>query len=86
MDGFATDDLRYLCNLCAEKCRVFAALSETNGGFSVVCASKNMPLRQYAKIICEKGKGKCGGSDLMLTGRLSADKETIIRLFEEEII
>lgn len=86
VDGFATDDLRYLCNLCAGKCRVFAALSETDGGFSVVCASKTVPLRQYAKIICEKGKGKCGGSDLMLTGRLTADKETIIRLFEEEII
>ena len=86
VDGFATDDLRYLCNLCAEKCRVFAALSETDGGFSVVCVSRKVPLRQYAKIICEKGKGKCGGSDLMLTGRLAAGKETLIGIFEEEII
>lgn len=85
-DNFATDELRYLCNLCAGKCRVFAAISQSDGGFSVVCASKNVPLKKYAKIICEKGNGKCGGSDLMLTGRLTAEKETIIKLFEEEII
>ena len=79
------DELRYMCNLGAERCKVFAAISQCGDGYSMVCASKTVPLKKYSALICDKGKGKCGGSDLMLTGRLSAIKKEIISLFEEEI-
>lgn len=85
LPDFGMDELRYMCNLGAERCKVFAAISQCGDGYSMVCASKTVPLKKYSALICDKGKGKCGGSDLMLTGRLSAIKKEIISLFEEEI-
>ncbi len=82
---FSMDELRYMCNLGAEKCRVFTAISHCGEGYYMVCASKAVSLKKYSALICDKGKGKCGGSNLMLSGRLSAGKAEIISLFEEEI-
>lgn len=85
LPDFGIEELRYMCNLGVEKCKIFTAISPCGEGFSIVCASKYVPLKKYVSLICEHGKGKCGGSDLMLTGRLSASKDEIISIFEEEI-
>lgn len=82
LDG---DDLRGLANLAKGKCRVFAALSgDDKSGYLFVCASECVKLTSFRALISEKCKGKCGGSDLMLFGRMSAKKDEILKFFEEE--
>lgn len=80
-DNFEPDDLRALANLCAEKCRIFAALSPCEKGYVFVCASRRVPLKPLSPMISDIGGGRCGGSDLMLTGKLGADEKTLGQLF-----
>lgn len=85
-DCLSGDELRALANLCVDKCNVVAACSGSDGdGYLFVCASKRTPLRALAKTIGKNCNGKCGGSDLMLSGRLSVSREIIKNFFEETL-
>lgn len=85
-DCLSAEELRALANLCVDRCNIVAACSGSDAeGYLFVCASKRTPLRALAKTIGESCSGKCGGSDLMLSGRLSATKENIKRFFEEKL-
>lgn len=83
-DGLDMADLREMCNLCAEKCKIFAAFSgDDTNGYLMVIASKTVALRAIASDISTACRGKCGGSDAMLSGRATAKKDEIIIFFEE---
>ena len=81
---FGIDDLRKLCNLLIDKTdEVCAAISDTGDGYLFVCESKGINLRELSKKISSDLNGKCGGSETMISGKLSSDKETIIQYFEK---
>ena len=81
---FGIDDLRKLCNLLIDKTdEICAAISDTGDGYLFVCESKGINLRDLSKKISSDLNGKCGGSETMISGKLGADKETIIQYFEK---
>lgn len=56
--------------------------TETSDGWSYIIASKNLPLRTMAKDINAALRGKGGGSDSMIQGTVTADKEEIEEFFK----
>lgn len=81
---YGIDDLRKLCNLLLEKTeQLCAVISDSSEGYLFVCGSNNINMRNLSKKISSDLNGKCGGSDTMISGKLNADKEYIIKYFEE---
>ncbi len=72
--------LRYVADKGAEKCNIFIALGETDGGYNFVCCSKKSALKQILPDL--KALGLVGGgSDTMLQGKIAADKTKIYKFF-----
>ncbi|MBR6426410.1 MAG: hypothetical protein IKS28_01150, partial [Clostridia bacterium] len=81
---YGIDDLRKLCNLLLEKTeQLGAVISDSSEGYLFVCGSNNFNMRNLSKKISSDLNGKCGGSETMISGKLNADKEYIIKYFEE---
>ena len=56
---------------------IFGVFSASQGGYSYIIASSNVPLRAKSKEINASLSGKGGGSDAMIQGSVSADRKTI---------
>ena len=65
--------------------RVFAVFFRTEKqteGYQFVIASRTVPLKTYAAELQKTLGGKCGGSDKMLFGQATVEKETIRRCID----
>lgn len=82
-DDFSSDDLRTLVNGLTERTNgLCGAFSSYPGGYIFVIGSKTLKLKGRLSEINNAISGKSGGSDVMITGRCSADKNTIVSFFE----
>ncbi len=76
-EGLSAEDMRTVCNILVEKCRLAAIFTPIDGGYLYTVASKKIPLRGVARQINDAIGGKGGGSDEMMTGRATCAKEAI---------
>lgn len=80
-----TQDLRSFVNALDGKygglCAVFS--ENASGGYNFVVASKTVPLRELADKFRKTFGAKCGGSDVMIQGSVSANEEEIIKIVEQ---
>lgn len=80
-----TQDLRSFVNALDGKygglCAVFS--ENAGGGYNFVVASKTVPLRELADKFRKAFGAKCGGSDVMIQGSVSANEEEIIKIVEQ---
>ena len=74
--------LRYIADKGAEKCNVFAALCESDGGYNLVCCSKKIDLKQILPYLKQNLGLVGGGSSNMLQGKINADMQTIQDFFD----
>lgn len=72
-DDMDIPTLRYVADKGAEKCNIFVALSNANGGYNFVACSKTTDLKALLPEIKEKLGLTGGGSSNMLQGKISAD-------------
>ena len=80
--GISADDMRYCAGRMVERCRVFGIFSQTDKGFSYVCASSHTDMREFGKRLNAALSGKGGGTAAMIQGSVAADEGAIIRFFE----
>lgn len=76
------EGLRDYTNRLSEKCDVAAAFAPAKTGFTYSAASKKHNMRTLAPIINKALNGKGGGSETMIFGSFSADKNTALAFFE----
>lgn len=76
-EGLSAEDMRTVCNLLVNKCRVAAVFSKTPDGYTYTLASQRVPLRGCIKAFNEAVGGRGGGSDEMVTGRANGNREAI---------
>ncbi|SDA21281.1 alanyl-tRNA synthetase [Ruminococcus sp. YE71] len=82
--GIGRDALREVANKAVLLTDGIAGVfGEEEQGFSYIIASANVPLRAKSKEINSALGGKGGGSDQMIQGSVTADKETIEKFFSE---
>ncbi len=66
---------------------IFAVFAgDDASGYRFTATSKNVPLKQVASDIRKTLGGKCGGSDIMITGQISATKAEIRAFFEASTV
>ncbi len=81
-EGLSAEDMRTVCNILVEKCRLAAVFTPIEGGYTYTIASKTLPLRTLGREINAAINGKGGGAENMITGRASAEKEKIAAVIE----
>lgn len=76
-------DMRNLMNGALEKCGGISAVfcGSDENGYMFFAASKKLKMREQSIEMREKLGAKCGGSDEMIQGSVSADKKTIKKYF-----
>ena len=80
--GLSRDAMREIANKAVTLTDGAAGVfGEEEGGYSYIIASQNIPLRQKSKDINSALGGKGGGSDQMIQGSLTADKQTVEEYF-----
>lgn len=64
-------------------CAVF--VPSQNGGYNFVIASKTQPLKELAQKLRQSLGAKCGGSDAMIQGSVSAAEDEIRKMIEQSM-
>ena len=70
---------------CGGVCAVFTPKEGSDSTFSFVCGSRKGNMKAYAARLKEALGAKCGGTDEMIQGCISAEREKILKYFDEEI-
>ena len=82
--GIGRNTMREIANQAVKLTDGAAAVfSEEQEGFGYIIASEKLPLRTMAKDINSALGGKGGGSDLMIQGSLTAERDAIEKYFAE---
>ncbi|MBE6639988.1 MAG: alanyl-tRNA editing protein [Ruminococcaceae bacterium] len=76
------EGLRDYANRLAEKCAVAAAFAPAKTGFTYAAASKKHNMRTLAPVINSALGGKGGGSETMIFGSVTAEKEAVESFFK----
>ena len=84
-DGMSGDELRLLANAIKQKCGGVCAVMSPNSqnGYGYCLASEKVDLKENATLINKALGGVGGGQKTMIFGNFSAEKQTIIKFFEE---
>lgn len=78
-------DMRYLVNLCQEKCGICAVFSgDDASGYKYIIASRSRDMRALAPELNRVLSGRGGGSTQMIQGSVSATRNAIENFFAEE--
>lgn len=80
------DQLKNFANGLLVKCDTLAVLVPNRESFNYLVMSKSKPLRALSRELNKALNGKGGGSDEMIQGTFSADKDTIIKVLKEMIL
>lgn len=82
--GASFDDMRALVNENSGKGELVAFFSEGESGeYSYIISSENLDVRDTVKALNEKFSGKGGGRPNYAQGKITGDKENIIKFFEK---
>lgn len=85
-DGLDMNGLRRFANALQGKYKtVCAVLSKTGDGFSFTALSDTVNMREVAKTLSQSFSARCGGSDKMIQGTVTAT-DTQIKTFFESIM
>lgn len=84
-DDMSSEELRLLANAVKEKCGGVCAVMSQNSqnGYSYCLASENVDLKENSALINKELNGIGGGQKSMIFGNFLAEKQTIIKFFEE---
>lgn len=83
-DALDMNALRQYVNALSGKYDTLCAVFSENGnGFAFTAASEKLNMRDVAKTLSAAFTARCGGSDKMIQGTVSADKTAIRKFFEE---
>ena len=82
--GASFDDMRALVNENSGKAELVAFFSEGESGeYSYIISSNSLDVRDTVKALNEKFSGKGGGRPNYAQGKITGDKENIIKFFEK---
>ncbi len=77
------DEVREFLNGAAKKCKIAAGFIGKSGEYAYTVRSDSVPLRAFAKEMNVSLSGRGGGTDAMISGRLSASCEEIEEYFSK---
>ena len=77
------DAVREFLNGAAKKCRIAAGFIGHDGEYTYTVRSDSVPLREFAKDINAALGGRGGGTDVMISGRVSASQKEIEEYFSK---
>lgn len=77
-------DMRYLVNLCQDKCGICAVFSgDDTSGYRYIIAGRDRDMRALATELNRALSGRGGGSTQMIQGSVSATRDVIEKFFED---